>query len=176
MLIKLARHWWAFALRGAIAILFGAIAFLLPRVALQSLVILFAAYAIADGLLALVAAMRAASHHERWLYFLAEGLVGIAAGVFSFLWPGITILVFVMVVAAWALLTGGFMIAAAFRLKPVHGRFWFVVGGIASLAYGALLALAPAIGSLVLIWWIGAYAIFFGVAMLFAAFRLRAHR
>jgi uncharacterized membrane protein HdeD (DUF308 family) len=174
MFSTLARNWWAFAIRGVLGILFGIVAFALPGVTMLSLVIVFAAYAITDGVFAIVAAVRAANHHERWTLFLLEGVIGIAAGVLAFLWPTLTVVVFVTLVAFWALLTGGLMLAAAFRLHANHGRWWFVLGGVASIIYGALLLIAPVIGALVLTWWIGAYAFVFGIAMLVGAFRLRA--
>jgi uncharacterized membrane protein HdeD (DUF308 family) len=169
----LAKNWWAFAIRGVLGILFGVIAFVLPGVTILSLVIVFGAYAITDGVFAIVAAVRAASHHERWWSFLLEGVVGIVAGVLAFSWPTITVYVFVALVAVWALISGGFMLAAAFRLGEAQGRWWFALGGAASIIYGALLVIAPMIGALVLTWWIGAYALVFGIAMLVAAFRLR---
>jgi uncharacterized membrane protein HdeD (DUF308 family) len=172
--IVLARNWWAFAIRGVLGIAFGLIAFTVPGAAMLSLVILFAAYALADGVLAIVAAIRAAGRHERWLLFVFEGIVGIAAGIIAVLWPAITVIVFVALVAIWALVSGGFMLAAAFHTDAAHGRWWLVLGGAASLIYGALLVVMPMIGALVLTWWIGAYALIFGVAMLFAAFHLRA--
>lgn len=175
MFRTLARNWWAFAIRGVLGILFGIIAFTLPAVTMLSLVIVFAAYAITDGVFAIIAAVRAASHHERWTLFLLEGVIGIVAGVLAFLWPTLTVVVFVTLVAFWALLTGGLMLAAAFRMDVHHGRWWFVLGGVASIAYGAVLLIAPMLGALVLTWWIGAYALVFGVAMLVGAFRLRAH-
>jgi uncharacterized membrane protein HdeD (DUF308 family) len=81
--------------------------------------------------------------------------------------------VFVSLVAAWALITGSFMLVAAFELDAAHGRWWLVLGGAASLVYGALLIIAPLVGALVLTWWIGAYALVFGISMLVMAFRLR---
>jgi uncharacterized membrane protein HdeD (DUF308 family) len=173
MFSTLAKNWWAFAIRGVLGILFGLIAFVLPGVTMLSLVIVFAAYAIMDGVFAIIAAVRAAEHHQRWTLFLLEGVIGILAGVLAFLWPALTVVVFVTLVAFWALFTGGLMLAAAFRLHPDHGRWWFVLGGIASIIYGALLLVAPLLGALVLTWWIGAYALIFGVTMLIAAFRLR---
>ena len=80
----LARHWWLFALRGVLGIIFGLIAFFMPAVTMLSLVFVFAAYAVADGLFAIVAAMRASQHHERWTPFLLEGVVGVAAGIAAF--------------------------------------------------------------------------------------------
>ena len=170
----LARNWWAMALRGVLAIVFGVIALVLPGVTMLSLVIVFAAYALVDGVLAIVAAVRSARRHERWGLLVLEGVVDIAAGVLAFLWPGLTIVIFVLLVAAWAIVTGVLMTAAAFRLQLDHGRWWFALGGLASLVYGVLLVIAPLIGALVLTWWLGAYALIFGVLMLILAFRLRA--
>jgi len=174
MFATLAKNWWAFAIRGLIGVLFGIIAFAWPGVTIFSLVIVFAAYAITDGVFAIVAAVRAATHHERWTLFLLEGVVGIIAGVLAFMWPGLTVIVFVTLVAFWALLSGGFMLAAAFRLDTRHGRWWFALGGVASIVYGALLLAMPGLGAVVLMWWIGAYSLFFGIMMLIGAFRLRA--
>jgi uncharacterized membrane protein HdeD (DUF308 family) len=171
----LARHWWLFAIRGVLGIVFGLIAFFWPAVTLYSLVYVFAAYAVADGLFAIVAAMRASQHHERWTPFLLEGVVGVVAGVAAFLWPPAAVWAFVMLVAAWAILSGALMLSAAFRVGMDHGRWWFALGGIASLIYGALLVFAPMIGAIVLTWWIGAYALVFGTAMLAGSLRLRAH-
>ena len=171
----LARHWWLFAMRGVLGILFGLIALFLPGVTMLSLVVVFAAYAMADGLFAIVAALRASRHNERWTPFLLEGVVGLIAGAVAILWPALTVLVFVMLVAAWAILSGGLMLSAAYRLGPDHGRWWFALGGVASMIYGLLLFIAPMIGAVVITWWIGVYAIIFGIAILAGAFRLRAH-
>jgi uncharacterized membrane protein HdeD (DUF308 family) len=171
--IVLARNWWAFAIRGLLGILFGVIAITLPGAAMLSLVFLFAIYAFADGVFAILAAVRAASQHERWMLLVLEGIVNIAAGVIALSWPAITVYVFVILIGAWALISGGFMLAASFRLDAAHGRWWLALGGIASIAYGALLFIAPMIGAIVVTWWIGAYAIFFGVSMMALAFRLR---
>ncbi len=174
MVSVLVQNWWAFVIRGVLAVLFGLIALFEPGVTMLSLVILFAAYAIADGIFAIVAAVNAAKAGERWGLFVLEGIVDILAGVAAVAWPAITVVVFVAMVAAWALLTGGLMLAAAFRVDNDHGRIWLVLGSLASLAYGVLLILAPMIGAVVLTWWIGAYALIFGVTMLVFAFRLRA--
>lgn len=174
MIDVLVRNWWAFVIRGILAILFGLIALFMPGVTMLSLVLIFAAYAIADGILAIVSAVRAAKQHERWVLLIFEGLVDIAAGIAAAALPQITVVVFVALIAAWALVTGGLMLAAAVRVDADHGRWWLVLASVASFVYGALLVIAPMIGALVLTWWIGAYAIVFGVFMLVAAFTLRA--
>jgi len=171
----LARNWWIFALRGVLGIIFGLIALFMPAVTMLSLVLVFSAYMLVDGVCAIAAGVRAARQGERWGLFILEGLANFAAGIVAFLLPGLTVLVFVFLIAAWALLTGGLMLGAAFRLDADHGRWWLVLGGLASIIYGALLVIAPIVGAVVLTWWIGAYAIIFGVALLALSFRLKSH-
>jgi uncharacterized membrane protein HdeD (DUF308 family) len=163
----LAQNWWA------IGILFGLVALLLPGATMLSLVLLFAAYIFVDGIFAIVSAVRAAQHHERWGFLVLEGIINIVAAGIAVLWPGITVIAFVLVVAFWAIVSGGFMLAAAYRMGPADGRWWLVLGGIASVIYGILLVIAPVIGAVVLTWWLGAYALVFGVSLLILAFRLR---
>lgn len=172
----LARNWWAIAIRGVLGIVVGVIAFIMPAATMLALVLLFAAYMLVDGVFAIVAAVRAARRHDRWGLLVLEGVADIAAGAIAVLWPGITLLAFVLLVAAWALVSGILMLAAAFRLNLDHGRWWLVLGGIASVVYGVLLIVAPLIGALVLTWWFGAYALVFGIALLVLSFRLKARQ
>lgn len=172
----LMRNWWAVALRGLFGVLFGLVALLMPGATMLSLVLLFAVYMAADGISAIVSAVRAARRDERWGGFLLEGIVDLVAGAAAFLWPAITVFAFVMLVAAWALISGALMLWSAFSLSRTHGRGWLIVAGLASVVYGALLIVAPLIGAIVLTWWIGAYALVFGIALLVLAFRLRGHR
>jgi uncharacterized membrane protein HdeD (DUF308 family) len=172
----LADNWWALALRGLFAIVFGIIAFAMPAAAMLALVLIFGAYSIADGIFNIVLAVRGARSHERWGLFLINGLLGIAIGIAAAIWPGITVLAFVFMVAAWALLSGGLMLGAALGLKISHGRWFLVFGALASLLYGFLLFASPLIGALVLTWWVGAYSLVLGVTLIVLAFRLRTYR
>jgi uncharacterized membrane protein HdeD (DUF308 family) len=169
----LARNWWALALRGVLGIVFGIIALVMPAATMLSLVLVFAAYMLVDGILAIVAAVRAARHREKWVWLTLEGVANIVTAALAVLLPGLTVVVFVLLIAFWALLSGGLMLGAAFRLKPDHGRGWLIFGGIVSIIYGALLIIAPLVGALVLTWWLGAYALVFGIALLVLAFKLR---
>src|SRR5919197_1587239 len=108
-----ADHWWVFALRGAAAIVFGILAFIWPGVTLAFLILLWGAYALIDGVLGLVASFRTGQDH-RWA-LLIEGIVGIAAGIITFAWPGLTALVLLYIIAAWALVTGILEIVGAIR-------------------------------------------------------------
>jgi uncharacterized membrane protein HdeD (DUF308 family) len=172
----LAQNWWAFALRGVLGIIFGLIAIFYPGVTMLSLVLVFSAYALVDGIFAIVAAVRAMRQHERWGYLLLEGIVSITAAAIAFLWPGITVVSFVFLLGTWAILSGGLMLSAALRLNADHGRWWLALGGLVSVIYGALLIAAPFIGALVLTWWLAAYAIVFGFALIAVAIKLRARR
>jgi len=172
----LARNWWAIALRGVFAILFGIIALFLPLVTITALVLLFGAYMLVDGIFVIVAAVRAARQHERWGWLVVEGIADFVAAAIAFLWPLATVIAFVILMAAWAIVSGAIMTAAAFRLRVPHGRGWMLFGGIVSMIWGVLLLLWPLIGAVVLTWWMAAYALFFGGALLVLAFRLRSRR
>ena len=170
----LAQYWWLIALRGVLGILFGIIALIMPVATILALVILFSAYMLVDGAFALYAAYQAGRQNRKWGLLLLQGLANIAAGVLAFLWPGLTALAFVILLAAWSIVSGCLQLAAAFRIE--QGRWWLVLGGVASIIFGMLLITAPLIGAVVLTWWIGAWAIVFGAFLLVAAFRLRSPR
>jgi uncharacterized membrane protein HdeD (DUF308 family) len=172
----LADNWWAVALRGVLGILFGIVAFVVPGSTMLALVLVFAAYSLVDGIFSVVMAIRGARRGEHWGLLLLNGLFGIAIGIAAALWPGITVLAFVFMIAAWALVSGGLMLASAFTLNISHGRWLLVAVAILSLLYGVLLFISPLIGALVLTWWVGAQAMVFGVILLVLAFRLRQHR
>jgi uncharacterized membrane protein HdeD (DUF308 family) len=169
----LARNWWAVALRGVVAILFGLVALFIPGAVLLTLALLFAAYLIVDGVLGMIAAVRAASHHDRWGLLLFEALVNLAVGMIAAVFPAAAVAGFVLVIGAWALITGVLMLVAAFRLHVSHGRWWLVFAGIVSVLWGAVLFIAPLMGAVVLAWWLGAYAVVFGITLLMLGFRLR---
>jgi uncharacterized membrane protein HdeD (DUF308 family) len=173
----LAQNWWLFTLRGVLGILFGLVALIFPGPTILSLVIFFSAYMLVDGVFGIISAVRAIRRKEdRWGLLIFEGLLNIAVGIAAFLWPGLTVIAFIWLIAAWAIVTGGLMTAAGFRLNIDHGRWWMVLGGLLSLAYGVLLIITPLIGAIVLTWWLGAYALVFGVALVIFSFKLRSRQ
>jgi uncharacterized membrane protein HdeD (DUF308 family) len=175
MLEQLTRHWWALALRGVLAILFALIAFSRPGVTLVALVWVWGTYAFLDGVFALVAAIRAAESHQRWGMLLLEGISGIAAGIVAFAWTGLTALVLVYLIAAWAIVTGIFEIAAAVRLRQmIEGEWLLGLSGALSILLGLLFVARPAAAAVAWVWLIGVYALLFGILLLALAFRLRA--
>lgn len=178
MAALLARNWWALALRGVAAIVFALLAFALPGITLAVLVALFGAYALIDGIFAIVSAIRALQGHRPWGSFLIEGAVGIVIGLVTFFVPGVTLAFLVALVAVWAIVTGVFEIAAAVRLRRhVPGEWLLILTGIVSVIFGVLIFIAPIAGAVVIVWWLAAYALIFGILLLLLAFRLRSlHR
>jgi uncharacterized membrane protein HdeD (DUF308 family) len=173
----LVQNWWLFTLRGVLGIIFGILALIFPGPTILSLVLLFSAYMLVDGIFGIISAVRAIRRKEdRWGLLIFEGLLDIATGVVAFLWPGLTVVAFVWLIAAWAIVSGGLMTAAGFRLNIEHGRWWLVLGGLLSLAYGALLIITPLIGAVVFTWWLGAYALVFGVALVIFSLKLRSRQ
>ena len=161
------------ALRGVAAVLFGVATLVWPHVTLWALVVLWGAYALADGVVTLSAVLTGAVNaHRGW--WAVNGLAGIAAGVATFAWPSITALALLFVIAAWALVSGMAEIAMAVRLRRVIEQGWMLgIAGVLSVVLGALLVAAPGNGALAITWAIGWYASLFGIALLTAAARVR---
>jgi uncharacterized membrane protein HdeD (DUF308 family) len=175
VLRTLGRNWWALALRGVAAILFGILAFAWPGITLFVLVLFFGAYMLVDGIFAIVAAVRAAGEEDRWWLLLIEGILGVLAGLVAFFWPGLTALALLYFIAAWAIVTGIMEIVAAIRLRQeIEGEWALGLSGLLSVIFGILLVVLPApAGLLSLVWLVGAYAVATGVLLLILAFRVR---
>lgn len=168
-------HWWALALRGVIAILFGLAALLRPGIALEALILLFGAYALVDGVFAIVGVFGGTrGGTPRWL-LLAEGVASVLAGLIAFALPGLTAVLLLYLIAVWAIITGISEIAMAIRLRQeIRGEWALIVGGAFSVLFGVILAIiGPVAGLLSLIWLIGIYAVAFGILMLVTAFSVR---
>jgi uncharacterized membrane protein HdeD (DUF308 family) len=156
MLRVLSRYWWLIALRGVFAIIFGVLAFLWPVSTLGALVILFGAYALVDGLSAIVTGFSDKLTNNRWWVLLLEGVIGIAAGLLTFIWPNLTVVLLLYFIAAWAFFTGIFEILAAIRLRQELSNEWVLgLSGLLSIVFGLILAFNPGAGAVALIWLVG---------------------
>ena len=148
-------NWWVLAIRGVFAIIFAVIAFLWPGITAAALVVLFGAYALVDGVFAIIAGVRAAQHHSRSGPLLLEGILDLVIAAIVFFWP----------VEA--------LIAAGIALIRIAGEWLLVLSGIISLLLGIILFVQPGAGVIALSWWLGIYALLFGISLIGAAFRLR---
>lgn len=177
MLASLAKNWWLVLLRGIAAILFGVLAFAWPGLTLLVLVTLWGAYALADGVFALGAAISGGGGVvPRWWLVIA-GLLGIGAGLVTFFAPGMTALALITLIGAWAIVRGLVEIVGAIQLrKEIDNEWWLIASGALSVVFGVLVLGAPGEGALALVWVIGAYAAAFGVTLVALALRLRRHR
>lgn len=174
MITALARNWWALAVRGLFAVLFGIAAFIWPGMALKFLIALFGLYALVDGMFALIAGYLAAEAHLRSSPLVVSGLAGIAVGVVTYVWPAATALVLLYYIGFWAVLTGVLGIAAAIRLRREIENEWLLgISGAASVLFGLYIIVVPGAGALALLWLIGIYALIIGILLLGLAFRLR---
>ncbi len=168
-------NWWALALRGAAAILFAVIAIFSPEITATALVLLFGIYALFDGILALVAALRAARRHGRSGALLLEGILDILIAIIAFAWLEAALVALIYLIALWAVVTGIALMAAGLALIRLSGEWLLVVSGLLSILLGIILFVHPEVGIVALSWWLGLYALFFGIALLSAAFRIRYH-
>lgn len=169
----LTRNWWVLVLRGVLSILFGLVAFFRPGITLAALVIVFGAWAFVDGIFALVSAVMRQGARPWWALVI-KGVAGIAAGVVTLLWPGITTVALLFVIAAWAIVSGIMEISAAIRLrKHIEGEWLLGIAGALSILFGGLLLANPATGALAVLWIIGAYAIVFGILFITLGVKLR---
>lgn len=168
-----ARYWWAIALKGAAAIVLGLFAISWPAITLFTLVLIFAAYCLVDAVLSAILAVRGARQGGRWVWPALTAVVAMAAAVVALLYPGVTMIAFAIMLAAWAIITGVFTIAASVRLPPNHGRWWMIAGGAALLLLGLALAALPPLGLFTLVWMVAVGMAASGFALLGLAFRLR---
>ena len=174
MLEHLGRNWSWVVLRGVAAVLFGVLAFAWPGITLAALVIVWGAYAFADGILALVAAYRVRDQGKPFWSLVIVGLLGIAAGIVTFIWPGMTALLLLMFIAAWALVMGIFQIVAAIRLRKEIRNEWLLgLSGVLSVLFGIIMFVQPGAGALAVIWVIAAYAVVFGILLIWLGLRLK---
>ena len=172
----LSSNWWAAAIRGVIAILIGAFAIFAPAATLIALVMIFAAYALVDGVFAIVLAIRGARKHERWGWLLVNGIISIAAAAIAVLFPGLTAFAFAILFAVWAIFSGSASLVAGIQLGKEHGRWWLILGGLIAIFFGIWAVFVPPLAMLALSYMVGFQAFLAGFTLLALAYRLREQR
>ena len=173
----MANNWWVPLLRGIAAVIFGLMALFWPGLTVYLLLIVFGAYAIFDGLMAVIVAFQRKSEDDGWWTWALDGALSIIIGLMALFWPEATALALVIWMAVWAVVGGIFRIIAAFRLRAeIEGEWALGLSGLFLLIWGVLMAMIPAAGLLSIAWLIGLFALLIGVAMIALAFRLRGLR
>ncbi|MCH4267738.1 MAG: HdeD family acid-resistance protein [Brevundimonas sp.] len=174
-LVKSALHrsWWLLLLRGIAAVAFGVLTFIWPQISLVSLILVYGIYALVDGVLALIAAIRGGGFAPRWWLALGGVISILAAGV-AFAWPGLTALVLVYLIGFWSILRGVLEIVGAIRLRNEIANEWSLgAAGVLSVIFGLILVFMPGAGALGLLWLIAAWAVLFGLLLIWVAFKVR---
>ena len=178
LLRELAENWWLLLLRGIAAIAFGILAFGWPGLTLLALTLMWGIYAIADGILALWAAIasKGGEMAPRW-WLAIVGIAGVIAGLLTFVWPGMTALILLIFIASWAIVIGVLQIWGAIRLrKEIEGEWLLGLSGVLWVAFGVIMFAQPGAGALALIWWIGSFAILAGCVYIALAFQLKKYK
>jgi uncharacterized membrane protein HdeD (DUF308 family) len=161
-------------IRGIVGVLIGIVAFLLPGVTIAALVVIFGAYAVIDGIGNLMLGLtERAAHARAWVHAL-QGVVGIGVGVLTFIWPGVTALVLILFIGAWATVTGAIEVAAAIKLRrEISGEWMLALSGLLSIAFGILVLTFPFAGAVGIAWVLGSYAMIGGIILIALSVRLR---
>jgi uncharacterized membrane protein HdeD (DUF308 family) len=176
LLNALIDNWWLLLIRGIAAVIFGILAFAWPGLTLLTLILFWGAFAMVDGVIAVIAAIKGGVPGPRW-WLAIVGACGIIVGILTFAMPGVTALVLLVFIAAWSIVIGIFQIVGAIRLrKEIENEWWLVAGGALSVLFGLALLVQPGTGALVLVWMIAIYAILFGILTVAFALRLRSHK
>jgi uncharacterized membrane protein HdeD (DUF308 family) len=173
MLDVLTQKWWAVALRGILAIVFGSVALVFPGFTLLSLALVFGAYAFVSGVLTIVSAFGHGGREASW--YVLEGTIGIAVGLATFFFPGMAAQALVILIGLWAILTGIFEVSAGFEL-PISWNWLLAMAGVLSIGFGVVVIAYPVSGTLAIAWLIGVYALLFGGSLLAFGIWLRRMR
>jgi uncharacterized membrane protein HdeD (DUF308 family) len=164
LLRALAENWWLLLLRGIVTTAFGVLAFIWPGRTLLTVALIWGAYAIADGVFALWAGISGKDSRiaPRWWLALI-GITGILAGLLTFVWPGITVQVALVLIASWAIITGMLEIWGAIQLhKEIEVEWMMALSGLLSFVLGVTLLTRPGAGALAVVCLIGSFAILVG--------------
>lgn len=167
--------WWLVLVRGILAILFGLFALFAPGSTLFALVIVFGVYAVLDGVTAVAAGLRHRREEAHWVWHVVLGVISVIAGIVAFVWPGVTVLALLYVIAFWSIVAGITEIMEAFAMRRTGSSSWgwALAAGVVSVLFGIVLAVSPGAGLITLLWLVAAYALVAGVILIWWAFRLR---
>jgi uncharacterized membrane protein HdeD (DUF308 family) len=161
-------------IRGIVGVVIGIVAFAWPGVTLAALVMIFGIYALIDGVTNLMLGLTKRTGRGRgWVHAL-QGIIGIAAGVLTFIWPAMTALALIFFIGAWAVVTGVIEVAAAIKLrKEISGEWLLALSGLLSIAFGVLVLAFPFAGAVGISWVLGSYAMVGGIILIALGVKIR---
>jgi uncharacterized membrane protein HdeD (DUF308 family) len=166
-------YWWSLVIRAVVAILFGIAALISPLVVGLFLIYLFGAYALLDGILAVIVSLQDRKLSSRWWVLLLGGIAGIILGLFAFFQPGVTAVALFWIVAAWLVITGIFEIISAFTLGALGIEWLLVVVGVLSIIVGIIFFIHPTSSILAIVWLLGVFALIYGIIQIVRAIQFR---
>lgn len=174
MLYELLRYWWAYLVRGILALLFGLFCLLAPGITLAMLTVWAGAFVLVDGVFGLVGTLSNWKQlEEKWMLLL-EAVVSILLGWLIMRMPEVTVLWLVFMMALWAMIAGFTRIAIAIRLrKEIKGEGWMILSGVLTIGLGVVLVMLPGIGVVYLAMLLGIGALVLGGALIAASLRMR---
>lgn len=178
LLAAMAENWWLFLVRGVFAIVFGVLAVVWPLATIFALTLMWGAYALVDGGIALWAGVsgHVEARGDRW-WLSILGVFGIIAGLFALFAPGVVATALLLTIGIWAIVIGLFQVVGAIRLrKEIEGEWLLGLGGVLLVAFGVMIFLQPTAGALSVIWLISLSSTIYGVIMVVLAFKLRAEK
>ncbi len=174
---RLADFWWTLVVRGAIAILFGIVAWVWPELTVTTLTILFGAWLFVDGIFEIISAFANRDRVNSVWPLVLSGVINIIVGLIVLFWPGLGAIALMYMIAIWAILTGLLAIVAAIELRKRIENEWAIgLTGVLSIIFGVLVMIFPGDGAVALVWVIGIWAIVIGIGLIAAGFRLKSWR
>lgn len=165
--------WWSILTKGIVAIVFGVIAILWPGITLLTLVILFGAFFLIDGIFTIVISTKHHKIQKHWRWSLAAGIAGLALGIIVLSMPIVTEIVLIYVVAAWAIIMGVLGIINAVRMRKQVNMGWPLTSGIIGIAFGTVILITPFLAALVGTEVIGLFAIFWGISLCYHSYHVQ---
>ncbi|GAA4560908.1 HdeD family acid-resistance protein [Pseudonocardia xishanensis] len=167
--------WWLVLIRAVLLVIFGVVALASPGIALLALVVVFGVYAIMDGITAVYLGIKSRGTERSWGWIVAQGVISVLAGIVALVWPGVTALSLLFVIAFWAIVLGIAGVAEGIRSRRTDDRWgWTVAKGVLDVIFGIVLLVWPASGILALLWVVGIFAVVGGIMLAVLAFRIRA--
>jgi len=166
--------WWPFVIGGLALVIFGIMAIVWPDITVITLVVLFGAVALVDGVFTIAGGLANTEDQTMRWFLVLSGVFSIVIGVLILIWPDITAKVVLYIIATFAVVSGVARTLAA-MIWPQERRsdkVLIIVSGLLGITFGVLIFAWPASGALAIVWLIGLFAIIFGAVVMVLGFEV----